>query len=159
MSDRPIRYWAFCANPLNYRIMDAVQECDFDSWNIPRGDVRANDRAIIWKAKGRDPQRGIVALANVLTDPALGIDPNRAYWIDPFGIDEPVMRVSVRYFKPPSLPIWLSDDAPQVLSELSVGRATGGSIFTVTPDQWHAIMNLVGGWPAESPEVQNALTA
>jgi hypothetical protein len=159
MAGRPRHYWAFCANPLYYRITDVVQECALDSWNIPRSDVRAGDRAIIWKAKGRDSKRGVVALADILTDPAVGLDPNRAYWVNPYGMDEPVARVTIHYRVPPSFPLWLSDGAPSVLSSLSVSRATGGSIFAVTPDQWQTLMDFVGGWPTEPPEQQEMLVA
>jgi hypothetical protein len=77
------QYWAFCANPDNYRIEDAVRELEIDSWNVPNGDVRAGDRAIIWMAKGRrGTHRGIVAFAEVLTDPDIGLDPNKQYWVD-----------------------------------------------------------------------------
>jgi hypothetical protein len=87
--DQPTpQLWAVCAHPQNYRIFDAVHWCEFDSWNSPRGDVRAGDRAVIWNAKGHDDHRGIVALAGLLTDPAPGVDPNRAYWVDPMRPDE-----------------------------------------------------------------------
>ncbi len=62
----------------------------------------------------------------------------------------------IRYFVPPALPLW--DDAPDLpfLKELSVARTTGGSQFHVTPDQWDAIMEAVGGWPVRNPEIEDA---
>jgi hypothetical protein len=150
------QYWAFCKNPNFYRIEKAIRELPVSSLPVPRGKVRAGDRAIIWKAKGKDRHRGIVALAEVLTDPEPGKDPNEGYWVDPNTINEVGDRVMIRYFVPPALPLW--DDAPDLpfLKELSVARTTGGSQFHVTPDQWDAIMEAVGGWPVRNPEIEDA---
>ncbi len=149
-------YWAILVDPNFYRIEKAIRELLVNSATVPRGKVRAGDRAIIWKAKGKDRHRGIVALAEVLTDPEPGVDPNEDYWVDPNTINEVGNRVMIRYFVPPALPLW--DDAPDLpfLKELSVARATGGSIFYVTPDQWDAIMKAVGGWPERNPEIEDA---
>lgn len=155
MAERAPNYWAFCAHPSQYRIMDAIRDCEFDSWNIKRGNVRAGDSAIIWKAKGREEQRGIVALAEVLSNPTPGLDPNRAYWVDPHQIDEPVPRVTVRYLVPPTLPLWENEQTLPVLGQLTVSRATGGTVFIVTPEQWAQVMEMVGGWPSEQEEIQS----
>jgi len=125
-----------------------------DSWTVPRRNVRAGDRAIIWKARGDEQDRGIVALAEVLTDPVPGIDPNRDYWADQQAANEVVDRVRVRYFVPPTLPLWLGTTDLPILRELSVARATGGTVFHVTPGQWDSIMKLVGGWPARNPDLE-----
>ena len=62
MERRPRHYWAFQANPDNYRIEDAVRDLVIDSWNVLTHNVRRGDRVIMWKAKGsRGTQRGIVA--------------------------------------------------------------------------------------------------
>lgn len=156
---RQRHYWALLSNPQHYRIVDAVRECECDSWNVARSPIRAGDRAIFWKAKGRDTHRGIIALAEVLTDPQLGLDPNRAYWVDPSAADHPVERVTVRYLVHTSLPLWEGADAPSLLSGLSVGHATGGSIFRVTEDQWAALMEVLGGWPDPGPEIEAAANA
>ncbi len=140
-------YWAFSAKPRVYKIEEAIRDRIIDYWTVPHRNVRAGDRAIIWKAKGNSQQRGIIALAEVLTNPIPCTDPNKDYWIDRNAPNEIVDRVQVRYLAPPSLPLWLDEASPQVLRELSVARATGGSVFHVTPEQWDAIMLAVGGWP------------
>ncbi len=149
-------FWAFCANPAFYKIEQAIKELPEDSWTVPRGNVRAGDRAIIWKAKGNEQVRGIIALAEVLTDPAPGSDPNIDYWVDQNAANKVVDRVRVRYFVPPILPLW--EDTPNlpVLRQLSVARATGGTIFHVTPNQWEAIMEVIGGWPSQNLEIEEA---
>ena len=147
MQEPQRHYWAFCANPKIYKIEQAVRELREDSWTVPHRNVRADDRAIIWKAKGNDRHRGIIALAEVLTDPKPSIAvTNPDYWVD---------RVMVRYF-PLVLPLWEDETDLQLLKELSVARAPGGSIFHVTPAQWNAIMEAVGGWPGKNSEVEEA---
>lgn len=155
MQEQQRHYWAFCANPRFYKIEQAVHELPEDNWTVPHGDVHAGDRAIIWKAKGNDQQRGIIALADVLTDPAPTGDPNVDYWIDQSRANKVENRVVVRYF-PLTLPLWEDATGLQFLRELNVARATGGTIFRVTPDQWDTIMKVVGGWPGKNPELEDA---
>ena len=150
-----INYWAFSGNPKYYRVEDAVREVKEDFWTVPNRDVRAGDRAIIWKAKGNEHQRGIIAFAEVLTNPLPMKDPIQRYWIDQNAANEVVDRVQVRYFVL-ALPMWEGETNLKLLveRELSVARATGGTIFHVTPEQWQEIMQAVGGWP--SPEIEDA---
>ena len=146
-------FWTFSANPGIYRIEKAVQDRIIDYWTVPHRNVHKGDRAIIWKTKGNSQQRGIIALAEVLTDPVPCKDPNREYWIDRNAPDEIIDRVRVHYHVPHSFPLWLDESSPNSLRELNVARATGGSVFHVSPEQWNAILLLVGGWPA--PEIED----
>ena len=80
-----INYFAFSGNPKYYRVEDAVREVRIDSWRIPPKrprDVRKGDRAIIWKAKGNQERRGIIAFAEVLEDPKSMEDLNPHYWVE-----------------------------------------------------------------------------
>lgn len=156
MQERQRNYWAFLANPKIYKIEKAIYELDEDCWNVPRGDIQTGDRVIIWKAKGNDQHRGIIALAEVLTDPTPMVDPNRDYWVNQQTADEIIDRVRVRYWIPSALPLW--EDLPDfpILKDLSVARATGGTIFYVTPKQWNSVLDIVGGWPGSTPEIANA---
>src|SRR4029077_15408326 len=63
-------YWAFMSNPEIYDIEKPVMELERDDWTVRRSKVRAGDRFAIWKSKGRSEHRGIVALGEVLSDPA-----------------------------------------------------------------------------------------
>ena len=151
-------YWAFSSNPKYSKVNDAIQDGVLeDFWTVPRRDVRAGDRAIIWKAKGNGPHRGIIAFAEVLTDPLPMKDLAPQYWVDQNAANEVVDRVLVRYVIPSDfLPLWEGETNLKVLEEkeLSVARATGGTIFHVNPDQWEEIMQIIGGWPP--PEIQDA---
>lgn len=65
-------------------------------------------------------------------------------------------RVQVRYLIPSTLPLWEGDEAPPVISELTVAHATGGTIFHVSAEQWEALMQWIGGWPIDAQEREEA---
>ena len=141
------RYWAVVANPDLYRVEQAISERAGDLWTVKRSDVRAGDRVAIWKAKGSGNHRGIVALGEVLTDPAdLDEEPEALpYWVDGTGRGRQ-RRVRLRYVRPPAAPLWLGGDTSDVLADLSVARARGG-VYRIKPEQWHRLVAALGGWP------------
>lgn len=127
----------------------------------------------IWKYKGSDDRRGILAFGEVLTKPSIRDLPEHEdpYWIDPDG-RAAAPRVRMRYVIKPPEPLWLElAPAASVIRQLSVSRAHGGTAHHVTPEQWALLMALVGGWPptdAEEPhqaaswtdgEIQPVITA
>ncbi|MGH3272656.1 MAG: hypothetical protein ACRDN1_26840 [Trebonia sp.] len=61
--------WTLAAHPARYRLVDAVRDLDEDWWLTGGADLHAGDRVAIWKYKGGDDHRGIVAFGEVLTDP------------------------------------------------------------------------------------------
>jgi hypothetical protein len=91
-----------------------------DLWTTRGRDVRAGDRVALWKALGRDKMRGVVALGEVLTDPALLSDAGNRFWVDPAVADTGDARVLVRYVRAPALPLWLDGPADLLLRDLSV---------------------------------------
>jgi hypothetical protein len=100
-----MRHWALLANPNRYRI-DAAIRAGIDDWWTTKGkDLRKGDEALIWKAKGRDASRGIVALGEVLCSPECRSDSANPYWTGRENAAE--LRVKVRYTVPPGLPLWL----------------------------------------------------
>jgi hypothetical protein len=146
-SDR--RYWTLAAHPARYRVVDAVRELDEDWWLTGGADLHAGDRVAIWKYKGPDDRRGIIAFGEVLTDPEMRdlSAGNRTYWIDS-DANAAAPRVRVRYVIRPSEPLWLElAPADSVIHQLPVSRAQGGTAHHVTSDQWAQLMALVGGWP------------
>jgi len=138
------RYWALCANPATYRVEQAVRELETDLWTTGGRPIRAGDWVVIWKSKGPDERRGVVALGEVVSDPQLLPDDDNPYWVitPPPGQVEP--RVLVRYVRPPGLPLWEPDPT---LESLSVSRARGGTVFHVTAEQWDALVEHAGGGP------------
>ena len=141
-------YWALVANPQRYSIEAAVTELDEDDWTVSDSNVRAGDRVAIWRAKGRTGHRGIVALGEVLTDPAprTPLPASRKYNLDETLISPEQRRVVLRYVVPPNAPLWLEDDQSGLLGMLSVARATGGTVFKISAEQWQKLVVLLGGW-------------
>ncbi len=141
----PARYWAFMATPDIYDIELAIKEVEQDTWIVAKSDVRKGDKAIIWKAKGKEDRRGIVALAEVLSDPqAMNETPQQMKYYKVLEREEPAKRVLIKYSVPPGLPLWLDGDETGLLSSLSVSKATGGTVFKVTPGQWSDLLSLLG---------------
>lgn len=148
----PTRCWAFAAEPSFFPVVDAITEKTFDWWTSKGRDIQAGDRAIVWKYQGKEQTRGVVALAEVLSDPAMvkgGRDApaselNPAY--------PPAERVRIRYVLSPNLPLWVGGPADDVLNQLSVSKARGGSVFNVSPEQFQAVLEAAGGWVSEEAE-------
>jgi hypothetical protein len=159
VASRQRAYWAFLANPNVYRIQDAVEGEADDYWTVKHSNVRRGDRVAIWKAKGTDDKRGIVAFAEVLTDPEVMEEPpdRRKYWVD--GKSQGLARrVRIQYVQPPAVPLWLNDNGASILSEISVSRATGGGVFKIEPDQWRRLVVIAGGWSRQK-SIEDAVLA
>jgi hypothetical protein len=118
-----------------------------DAWTTKGKPIHVGDKVIIWKAKGNSDWRGVVALGEVLTDPYLRTAEHRTYYQQNADANKIEERVAIRYIRPPRLPLVMDGDATDVLHNLSVSRATGGTVFRVTPEQWDAVVEAAGGWP------------
>jgi hypothetical protein len=129
-------------------------------WRTNRSEVARGDRVAIYKYKGRDAYRGVLALGEVLTDPVrMSVPPGT----DPY---EPTVRYGrepapetmwarIRYVRPPRMPLWAGLGGGSVVDELAVRRAQGGTVHRVTAEQWDRLLEESGqvGWPpAESPD-------
>ena len=92
------RYWTLASHPDRYRVVDAVRNLGEDWWLTGGAGIHAGDRVAIWKYKGRDDRRGIIAFGEVLTDPEMLdlSDDDHTYWIDSEG-KAAALRVRVRY--------------------------------------------------------------
>lgn len=139
------QFWAAMSNPNVYKITEALKKKTRGDWLIKQAHVRRGDRLLIWKAKGSDKDRGIVALAEVVTDPSRRIVSSDRFWVK----KRPKKKertVKILYLVPSGLPLWVNKDRTGILKGLSVAKATGGSIFKVNPQTWHRVVGLVGGW-------------
>lgn len=144
------RYWTLASHPSRFRVVDSVRNLDEDWWLTGGAEFHAGDRVAIWKYKGRDDHRGIIAFGEVLTDPEMHelTDDDREYWID-HNVMAVAPRVLVRYVIKLSEPLWLERASAQsVIRQLPVSRAQGGTAHHVTSDQWNQLMDLAGGWPS-----------
>lgn len=79
-----------------------------------------------------------------MSDPQLQGDADNPYWIVPN--ESPAPRIEVRYVRAPRLPLWIGGVQSEVLEGLAVARARGGTLFSVSPSQWDAIVEAAGGW-------------
>lgn len=145
-------YWAFFCRPDMYDAAEAISSGQGDSWLVKSHDVRAGDSAIIWQGRDRSGRRGILAFADVLSDPE-EIPPDSEHWLQ-----EPIPgpRVRIRYRSAPRLPLLFESGLlPPELTDLNVAKATGGTVFHVTPAEWDALIRLAGGLDdVDAPEVQ-----
>jgi len=146
-------YWALCADPRVYRIEDAARELSTDTWTTKKSAIRAGDRVAIWKTLGGGKRRGVIALGEVLTDPIVCGVEHEDYWVHPTDAQGAEPRVTFRYVHSPRLPLWIGGSATNVLEALSVSRGQG-TVFKILPEQWDALIEATGGWPAETPEMQ-----
>lgn len=164
MQARPQAFWALNANPDNYRIEDAVAEVEFDNWVTKGSAIQAGDRAIIWKGKGERNRRsarcGIVALAEIVDDPAEAADLHPEYQrfdAPPHHVGPTEEMVTIQYVRAPNLPLWLDGPHHELLSQLSIVQGNARrSVYHVQPDQWAKIVEAAGGWPVEAPGIEAA---
>jgi len=138
------RYWALLAKPEFYDIETAVEELEVDWWTTGRSDLLPGDRVIIWKAKGRDKHRGIVALGEVVGPREL-LDDSANHHRRRIKRSEEKERVGIRYKKCPNLPLWTGGSHEKLLLTLTVSRGQG-TAFKVTPEQWESVLLAAGGW-------------
>ena len=146
-----MQYWAFLANPSTYDVEGAIRELQTDDWLTDGKGLKPGDKAIIWKAKGRDEHRGVVALAEVLSEPFVADDSANPFWRRVTELAGPRERVTIRYQKFPELPLWLNS-SNEFLNDLSVAKARGGTVFYVTPEQWNAVMGRLTQKAEAEPE-------
>ncbi len=154
MATRERQFWTLNSNPDGYRIEDAVDEVEFDNWVTRGSPIRAGDRALIWKTKGSTDTTGVVALAEVVADPAPGPDLHPEYQRVPTPQEEPFDEmVTIRYVRASNLPLWLDGPHRDLLAPLSIVRGNfRRSVYRVEPEEWEAVLAAAGGWPDAPPE-------
>lgn len=141
------RFWALFANPKVYRIDAAIAAHAEDLWTTRGKDVRAGDRAMVWRGRGGGlAARGVVAFGEVLTDPRDLDDPENSYWVHPAERAKRVPRVKLRYVVPAKLPLLEQGNHRTLLADLSVARARGGTVFEVEERLFARILAAAGGW-------------
>ena len=138
------KFWALLAKPQIYDIESAIQVDEIDWWATGRDDLKPGDRILMWKAKGNEKDRGIVALAEVVGPTTLIDDSANPYWRKPEGQEEKE-RVGIVYKRCPNFPLWIGGEHDDLLLDLSVSRGQG-TAFIVSPEQWERVLLAAGGW-------------
>ncbi len=154
-----MRYWSFQSNPQKYRIEAAVRELPVDSWATTRhgNDIRKGDRAIIWKASGGTGKRGVVAFAEVISDPAPSKDIYGAdYIIPPLAAKQiqsqpEELRITIAYLNASTFPLWADGPHHEVVSALEIygGDDYGRQVTVIeeSKEQFERVVAAAGGWP------------
>lgn len=144
-------YWAWVANPNLFRVDEAIREREVDRWFTKRKGVKKGDRGIVWRSKGRDGKRGIVAVGEVVSDPreAPVDDP---YWLEP--PEGPEEYVEFRYVPLEGLPLWSGVRELDDLA-LNADRARGGSVFSLDVEQWLTLLQIARDQRASSRDLEN----
>jgi hypothetical protein len=139
------RYWAFCCNPREYRILEAVNKLKIDWWQTKGSRIQVGDRALIWQTRDTRGRRGIVALAEVVQGPEVRSDEGNRYHRVYDNSTIKAQLVGVSYI-PLKNYLWsgrsLGED--DFLSSLSVAKARGGTVFHVTPHEWNRVVSAAG---------------
>lgn len=148
---RAPNYWTFRTSPDVFDVETALAEAETCLWTTKGKRVRKGDRVAIWKLKARTATHGVVALAEVLTDPVVQAD-ETPYWLDREAAAKLEERVLGRFVIPPYLPIWMPHP---VLDDLNAAKAHGGAVFHMTETEWSTLVDAAGGWP--TGEVQDAI--
>jgi hypothetical protein len=138
----PRQYWALIADPNRYRIAEAIDTLQMDTWTSKGRPISAGDFAIIWQSRDRDGNRGIVALAQITESPRMRSDRGNPYWINSNEGAAESLRIGLRYIKI-THPLWLASEHRNLLEKLSVARARGGTVFHVEATQWKDICSFI----------------
>ena len=145
----PRNYWALVCNPARFDGLGAAAAFDTLTWTVNRGDFEVGDCVALWQSKGRGEHRGVIALGEItrgVTNDA-GPFPDDAYWVIP---DPPGARDVIRFrvIRGNGLPLWESS-ATRWLGNLAVARAKGGTVFSLQPEEWHAMADAAAVEPDE----------
>ncbi len=136
-------YWVFQANPINYKIEDALKAGVLKNWSINqyKKEVRIGDKVIIWVT---GLNAGVYALATVTSPVHFAGDAEEEIPFYPksaeTGIDELVnMRLDYNLVQNPILKEYILTNPD--LKELRQGKL--GTNFKATEKQYNAILKLI----------------
>lgn len=151
----PRKYWALVCNPDKFDGLGAVQALDELAWTVDRGDFSLGDRIALWQSKGKGTERGIIAVGEVTRGVVSEAcpQPEDTFWRIPGAGERPRIRFGVA--RGVNLPLWESPAAPW-LGDLAAARARGGTVFSLEPEEWHAIAVAAVVDPAQSPTARSS---
>ena len=141
--------YALLVDPSLYDLTGATGALSHDTWTVSSRKAHPGDRIIFWQTKDHTGKRGIVAFG-VVTEEArerTALQESASFFRGEIAASDLRLRLVVRYVMPVALPLWLDEDETATLRGLTVARGRGSHLFTVTDDQWDAIMTMIGGWP------------
>ncbi len=150
-------YWAFVCRPDRFAGLEAVAALSEMEWTVDRGEPKTGDRLLLWQAKAGGDRRGVIALGEIIEGRRLAGCPTveATFWRDV--IPEFTERIRLRILPLPGLPIW-EDDEPDLINQLAVARARGGTVFSLEPEQWHELWRKAGGSVVPTSTTSNRAT-
>ncbi|MDB4724710.1 DUF3883 domain-containing protein [Planctomycetota bacterium] len=153
-------YFALLCNPNSFDIQSAAEELDEGLWQLPTGDPSVGDRLIIWKAKGHQEVRGIACFAEVLEEAEVRHgDAASARFFTGGDPGSESRRIRIKYVPIPSGPLWMDENDPGLLGDLSVAGGQGNKLYHVSKQQWEDLLAAAGGWPGEDSVAEAAVIA
>ena len=139
--------YALLVDPNLYDLKGATGALEHDTWTVSSRKAYPGDRIIFWQTLDRTGKRGIVALG-VVTEEArerTALPESTSFFRGAIAAGHLRLRLVVRYVMPPALPLWLDEDTTGTLVGLTVARGRGNHLFSVTDEQWDAIVAMVSG--------------
>jgi len=134
-------YYALLCNPDRFDGLGVVAALPEIAWTVNRMNPQVGDRVILWQAKGRGDHRGVIAIGEVtrgvLNEPCP--EAEAGFWREEDNGSQP--RIRFKTYEAPGLPLW-EHEAHEWLGQLAVARATGGTVFSLDPDEWARIAEL-----------------
>ncbi|HID43040.1 MAG TPA: EVE domain-containing protein [Archaeoglobaceae archaeon] len=152
-------YWIFQSNPDRFYIIEWLKKyCNDpyqpDHWGVNRyvNKIKNGDTIFIWKAKGSENWRGIIAVAEVVDPPDENkaskiLEEERDYWINKkdWGERRKLSSVWVRYRRIfPDNPLEDRElKAIEGLKDLHILRCPRGTVFKVEDQEGKTSENLI----------------
>jgi predicted RNA-binding protein with PUA-like domain len=115
-------------------------------WTVDqhKNEIRVGDRVLLWKAKGADPDGGVYAIAEVISDPDY-VATDNPYWVpeERSTMRAPRVRAKLRILsRLVDNPIRRSNlRRDPRLANLSIFRQSQGTNFPVTAQEWEYILS------------------
>ena len=146
------QYWALVADPKLYRIEAAIRDRESTEWTTKGRQIKRGDRVAIWKTRGRDADRGVIALGEVLRFRARsGGARSVLEWIARV---RPGRRVGRGEVRPGAQAAHLGAESR---SRQPQRRACSGRYgLRIRPDQWELLVAAACGWPEEELSSETA---
>lgn len=136
------RCWLFQANPDRWDLAEELRtgewrEGEVRDWTVSRHqqEIRPGDRVALWQAGSN---AGIYALGELVSAPEVRYRP-----VELGTAQEP--RANIRLLQVLETPIYKPDLLIHpLLKDLAILKGPRGTNFDVTPEQWSALMSLIG---------------
>jgi EVE domain/HNH endonuclease len=144
-SESKFSNWALTVNAEKYDIEGALKSLQFETWRVDKSHIKRGDWAIIWRGfADSDRRRGVIAFAEVLSDPEMRPYPGSSFSRRAGTAGDAQnrkARIDIRFVLTQKLPIWERHETENLFKGLTV-KGHQGFAFRVTPDQWRRIASV-----------------